>query len=271
MKKLILLLLALAPLFAAAQTPSYELMLDDIDKAISAEAWNRADSLIEKAIRQDPGNPGNIMLLSNLGMIRFYMGQDSLALETLTEAHRMAPKSVTVLSNRARVYAATGRLSDAILDYNAVEEIDSTYTDTYLHRGFIYLYNGFFDEAEKDLLRFEKSQPDSEETLAAMATLYSITSRPADALSFFGKLIARAPQPEYYSGRAMCLLQLDRLTDAADDIASGFALDPDYGELYLARAILNQKRYERDAARRDASQAIELGVDPQRVHIILGF
>ncbi len=274
MKKLLLRLFgaisAFTPLLAAAQVSSYELMLDDIDKAIAAEAWNRADSLIETAIRQDPGNPGNIMLLSNLGMIRFYMGQDSLALATLTDAHRMAPNSVTVLSNRARVNAATGHISDAILDYNAVELLDSTYTDTYLHRGFIYLYNGFFDEAEKDLSRFEKLRPDSEETLAAMATLYSIISRPAEALPYFGKLIADDPQPEYYSGRAMCLLQLDRLTDAADDIASGLTLDPDYGELYLARAILNQKRYERDAARRDVDRAIELGIDPQRVHIILG-
>lgn len=263
-------LLAFMPLYATAQNLSYELMLDHIDRAIAAEEWSRADSLIETTIRQDPGNPGNIMLMSNLGMIRFYMGQDSLALATLTDAHRMAPNSVTVLSNRARVNAATGHISDAILDYNAVELLDSTFTDTFLNRGLIYLYNGFFDEAEKDLLRYEKSHPDSEDTSAAMAALYSITSRPADALPYFGKLIADDPQPEYYSGRAICLLQLDRLTDAADDISTGLQLDADYGELYLARAILNQKRYERDAARRDAARAIELGIDPQRVHIILG-
>lgn len=262
---------ACAPFFATAQnSATYELLLDDIEKAIAAEAWSRADSLIETTIRQDPGNPGNILLMSNLGMIRFYMGQDSLAVATLTEAHRMAPNSVTVLSNRARVNAAIGHISDAILDYNAVELLDSTYTETYLNRGLIFLYNGFFDEAEKDLTRFEKSNPDSQETATAMAALYSITSRAADALPYFGKLITDDPQPEYYSGRAICLLQLDRLTDAADDISSGLALDPDYGELYLARAILNQKRYERDAARRDADRAINLGIDPKRVHIILG-
>lgn len=248
----------------------YESRLSQIDRAIGRESWHEADSLIVETMRAEPGNPGNLLLLSNLGMIQFYQGKDSLAISTLTHAHEMAPGSVAILANRARVQAALGNAQAALADYDAIERIDSLYPDTYINRGMIYLYSGLFELAEKDLAKANALVPGREEALVATASLYAITSRPEQALECYSKLLRKKPTAEYYAARAMCLLELDRMPEASEDIAAGLELDPDYGELYLARAVWNKKSYEKDAALTDAQRAISLGANPSRVKLMLG-
>lgn len=243
----------------------------EIDRSIAAGQWSTADSLITEAIASRPDDATNVMLLSNLGMIRHYAGNDSLALATLTMAHDAAPLSVTILANRAAVLTSMGRVAEAVDDYDCIELLDSTYSDTYLYRGLIRLYSGNFEDALADLQKREKLSPHNEDSLFAMASFYTITENYENAISYYTQLIRSKPMAEYYAGRALCALQLDRLVDASEDIADGLDLDPDYSELYLCRAILNKKRYCADDARTDADRAIALGINPARIKALLGF
>lgn len=242
-----------------------------IDKAIAGENWDMADSLIVETLTQHPDEATRAMLLSNLGMIRYYAGKDSLAVATLTQAHREAPAAVAILSNRAKVLTSIGHVAAAVADYNQIEQLDSTYSDTYLYRGLIYLYNGYFEDAFRDLNKREQMLPRSEDTLIALASYYTITEDYESAVPYYSELIRDNAQAEYYAGRAMCAIHLNRLYDAAEDIAEGLALDPNYSELYLCRAILNKRRYCPDDAHSDAERAISLGASPTRVNALLGF
>ena len=76
------------------------------DSAIAKEDWRKAEMLLVEALRLEPANPSNVILVSNLGMMRFYQGRDSMAIATLNDAHEMAPRAVVVLSNRGSVLAA---------------------------------------------------------------------------------------------------------------------------------------------------------------------
>lgn len=271
MKKLIIIIAACAFGVNAAWTDSRYLdLVDQADKAAKEQNWQRADSLLVEALRDEPANPSNALLVSNLGMVRFYDGRDSLALATLDDALAMAPNSVAVLANRARVLTANGRVVDAIADYDCIEQIDSTFVDTYLYRGLIYLYGGNFEKAEPDLRRLNTLAPNREETWIAMASYHSILDQPEEALPYYRKLIDHASAPEYYAARAMILIKRDALLDAAEDIASGLELDPNYAELYLCRALLNKKRYLSVESAADAQRAISLGSDPARVKMLLG-
>lgn len=253
------------------QSASYdsEKQFAKIEKAISVKEWDKADSLIVDAITQSSDDAIAPLLLSNLGMIRYYAGKDSLAVATLTHAHSLAPSSVTILANRAKVLTAMGQTAAAIHDYDTIERLDSTYSDTYLYRGLLLLYSGEFEDALTDLQKREQLSPRNEDTLIAMASFYTITENYENAISYYSQLIKADPQAEYYAGRAMCALQLDRLVDASEDIADGLELDPDYSELYVCRAILNKKRYCKDDARSDADTAIHLGANPARVNALL--
>lgn len=271
LKKTILfgVLTAMLPIASIAES-AYMRLIGDADKAIARQDWTSAEQSILEALRTDPSNPGNVMLLSNLGMIQFYTGRDSLALASLTDAHRIAPASVTVLANRARVFTAIGLTDRAVEDYDLIERLDSTAWQPYLYRGLISLAIGDTENAGKDLHKLESLRPDDIDTHIALAALASALEKPDDALPHFQALIRRDPQAEYYAGRAFCLLQKGQLQDAADDIASGLELDDCCAELYVCRALLNKKRYRNDDALADAQRAIDLGANRARIKMLLG-
>lgn len=265
----IFVILLISALSAAAQSNSYNKLIDQADKAIAKQNWETAESCIISAMRAEPDNPGNILLLSNLGMIQFYQGRDSLAIATLTDAHRLAPSSVTVLCNRARVLTSAGMLKAAISDYDAAAALDSTIYQPYLYRGLINLSLGNISEAQVQLTKLNQLFPDLTDTHIALAALYSAIEQPDEAIPHFNLLIKANPQAEYYAGRAMCFIQTDRLIDASEDITSGLELDPECAELYVCRALLNHRAYRRDEAMRDAQRAIDLGTNRQRLYKLL--
>lgn len=248
---------------------NYLKLVGDADKAIAKNDWNEAMRLLTEALHDEPDNPSNVMLLSNLGMIQFYAGADSLALSTLTDAHIMAPESITILTNRARVYASSGRLSEAIGDYNEICRLDSMASAPYLNRGLIYLSVGNLSGASEQLEKLKELAPDALDTATALSALYSATGRPNDALPYYTALIKADPMADDYAGRAMCYLMMENLPEAAEDIASGLELDSNNPELYLCRALLNKMRYRPDDALADGQKAISLGADRNRVKNLL--
>ena len=230
------------------------------DDAVAKNKWGEAITYYEEAMRTEPSNPQNVMLLSNVGMLHHYAGEDSLALHTLSEARAMAPASVVILKNRAQVLADMNRVDDAMRDYDLLLSMDSTYTDAWFGRAALNLRMARYDNAEADALKLLALQPDNLQGKYVLSLIYSNTGRPAEAIPMFTALIDDKPQAPLYADRALCRLQLDELPEAADDIARGLELNPDEAELYYCRAILNLRRFREEDARKDADKAIELGM-----------
>lgn len=241
----------------------YMEMVARADSCIGAEDYAEAIRQLQEAMRLLPSNPNNILLLSNMGMLHYYLGNDSVAVETLNMAHEMAPASVTVLLNRGRVNNTLGREADALRDFTEAARLDSTLTEAWVQRGLLQLRGGDVRGAEASLARAEELDPESRETVVSKALLYSKTNRPKEALPYLNRLIKKEQQSEYYVERAMCRLQLDDLGGAAEDIADGLKLDAGNGDLYVARALLNKRRYREKDAQKDAEQAVKLGADPR--------
>ena len=238
-------------------------LVEKADSAIKAEDYLSAIDFLSEAIRSEPSNPSNVLLLSNSGMLYYYIGQDSLAMETLNIAHRMAPSSVTVLLNRAKVSAGTGNSAQALADYTLVTELDSTLVDPWIQRGILQLRGGDVRGAEASLAEAAKIEPNSRETYVAFALLYSRTKRPSEAIPYLNKLIKKEPLAEYYAERALCRLALDDLSGASSDIGEGIELDNENPDLYVARALLNKRRFREKDAIADAKLALSKGANPQ--------
>ena len=240
------------------------------DDAVAKSKWGEAITDYEEAMRTEPSNPQNVMLLSNVGMLHHYAGKDSLALHTLSEARAMAPASVVILKNRAQVLADMNRVDDAMRDYDLLLSMDSTYTDAWFGRAALNLRMARYDNAEADALKLLALQPDNLQGKYVLSLIYSNTGRPAEAIPMFTALIDDKPQAPLYADRALCRLQLDELPEAADDIARGLELNPDEAELYYCRAILNLRRFREEDARKDADKAIELGMYAPMVNALWG-
>lgn len=234
------------------------------DKAIAKEDWLKAISSLDRAMTLEPDNTGNIMLLSNLGMIQHRIGQDSLAIVTLSEAHRRAPRSVTILLNRAGVLTGMGRDREAMDDYARVIELDSMETDARFNHGLLSMRHRRFADAKADFDWLERKHPTLTKAKIGQAALHSALGEYAEAIPYYTEILEYYKEPEFYGARAYCYLMTDRLQEASDDIAAALEKAPDDGELYLYRAALNKMRYRPDDARADAQRAVELGIDMQR-------
>ena len=260
--------LLFAPLAAKASENGTESLylkkIDEADKACAEGLWHEAENALVEALRAEPANPSNVLLISNLGIIRFNMGQDSLAIATLNDAHSMAPASVTILSNRAKVLAANGYDEEAYLDYSRIIELDSLEISARLPRCLYALRRHDFRTAKSDMEFMEQNFPGKIETEIAGAAVRSGTGDFAGAIPYYSRILLERKDPEYYSGRAYCYLLTGSLQEASDDINSALAITPADGELYLYRAALNKMRYRPADAEADARKAVELGVDKTR-------
>ncbi|MDE6390584.1 MAG: tetratricopeptide repeat protein [Duncaniella sp.] len=244
-------------------------LVEESDKACGECKWEEALRAIDSAIEWEPDNPGNILLLSNKGMIQYNLGLDSLAVATLTEAHKKAPKSVTILSNRARVLTACGRDREAIADYETIMGLDSVNSEARFHHGLLSLRHRDYNSAKADFDWLLANKPDTPESNIAQATMLCALGQYAEAIPYYNHILDEIKEPEYYGARAYCHLMTGELQEASDDIAAALEKSPADGELYLYRAALNKMRYRPDDSRKDALRAIELGIEPSRAQQFL--
>lgn len=244
-------------------------VVERADSAIARSDWAAAESLLTEAISLRPGDPGNVLLLSNLGIVRNQRGDDAGAVEALTDAHHIAPASVTVLSNRARVYLSMGRKNEAVADYEKVMQLDSTLIEPYFYRGMVSFSVGDLEGAEMDFERLRSMDSDAELTLVALAALHTARGENESAAGEYRRLVEMSPAAEYYSGLIENQLALERLSDAAESIAAAMELYPVDPEFYIFRALLNKKRYLYDEVRSDARRAVSLGANAQQVNALL--
>ncbi|MCM1517062.1 MAG: tetratricopeptide repeat protein [Pseudoflavonifractor sp.] len=269
MRLTIYAILAIIAATAHGQTPYLDLV-GEADKALGQNLWQDAETIILDALDTEPSNPSNFLLLSNLGMARFNLGKDSLALEALDKAHELAPGSTVVLANRAKVLQTVGRTDDAYRDYSEIITIDSTLTEPRFMHAMLAVMRRDYLAAEDDVKVLDRLSPDGIEAPTARASLFQHTAQYDKAVSQYDILIERKPSAAYHGGRAACLLMLKRYGEAADDIAAGLRLDPDDGDLYLYRAYLHKLRYQSRDADNDLRQALRLGVDPVRAQLLMG-
>lgn len=269
--RIIVILLSLAALLqsvpAAAQDLSaeYVALLDRADSLIKTSDWEGAENCFMDAMRRHPANPMNVLVMSNVGLMRHYSGRDSLALEILDQAVAIAPAAVTVRSNRAKVLTALGRLDKAVDDYTEILRLDSMLIEPRHLRCMINMSRGRFEYAEADGDFLVRHFPEATETAESNAFVLMAASKYREAISFLNHLIQKQPTATNYGERAFCHLKLDNLNEASADINDAIRLDPANGDLLLYRAILNKKRYRPRDAADDAAQAIKLGVSPEKV------
>ncbi len=243
----------------------YFILIGESEKALSDSDYKSAALRLVEAMGVEPDNPLNIALMSNLGMIYFYDGQDSLALSCLDKVVQQEPALVMGHENRARVLSGLGRDREALAEYGKVIELDSLNTDARFYHGMMSLYGGNMSDAEQDFAVLERVIPLARTTYLAMGTLYAMTGRDKQAIPYWRKLVDVEPAAEYIASLSGCYLATGDLVAASDMIVRGLELYPEDGELYYYRAWLKRDRYQMDEAKDDAQKALSLGVNKQKI------
>lgn len=247
---------------------SYMKLVEKAEKTIDKGEYLEGARLLLQAMKLEPDNAGNVMLLSNVGMLYHYCGLDSMAIVTMNQVAEMAPESVTINSNRARVLEETGMLDEAFDAYGRVLALDSTLVEPRISRGIILLRSGDVMAAEQEIAGLSPDLKDSR-YMGLMALLAEARADYQKAIVYYTRLLDAEKSADIYAARAMCHVRLENLTDASEDIQNAIELDADCAEAYVARACMKRRSFLNDESLNDAQHAIDLGADRNRVRALL--
>lgn len=252
----------------ASRLAGSERYLADADSAricIAAEKWSEAEEYLLHALRLEPANFNNSLLLSNLGVVRTHLENYDAALEAFDISLAIAPHSSATYTNRARTYLRLDRQQEAIADLSSALEIDPGLISQRKIRGFLLLAAGKTEEAKQDFELIEHIKPVDADVLAGLADCCARTGDSGRAIELYTEAIKLHPDEMLYASRAELHLAAGDTAAALDDVRDGLMSAPRSARLLLIRAAINRSRYQNAAAENDIKTAIEYGADLQTV------
>ncbi len=161
MTRILTIMLLLAGLFMQAfashhnqdskpEDSAYMALAGKADSLMQAADWAAAAECYREAMRSEPGNGLNPLLMCNLGMCLNEAGDASGAIIALSDARRMMLSSITAALNRAQVFRSAGMYAEAFADLSDALAIDSTLVEARLIHGMIALRTDSMEIARRD-------------------------------------------------------------------------------------------------------------------------
>ena len=241
------------------ETPYFQ-AIDSAQNHIYSHDWPVAEQWLFRAIKAEPDNPNNSLLLSNIATLQRYQGRLAEAVKNYTLALDLTPHAVTLLLNRAALYVELDSVARAVDDYERVCELDMYNTEARYSLGVLAMEQGDNRRAEDLFNEIKRINPNSGLYHEGMGLLHKRQGNYSRAAELFGQVIKVQPNAQLLGNRADCYLAMKRLNDAEQDIRSALEMNPEDPYLYVLRAKLNKLRFERDDMNRDIATAVSLGL-----------
>ena len=233
---------------------------------LDADSLPEAEEALREALRIEPGNPGNGMLLLNLGTIQRRQGKLKEAEESYTIGLAFLPNNLSLLNSRAQLFAEMEKYPDAINDYTEVIYHEPENENAYYERALCKLMNQDTLGARLDLEQIDRFNPNSAKSRLGMAYVYKAQQMWREASELYDALIERNPRnASLLRERAEVFYFSNRMGAALDDVNKSIDYDPRDPYSYLLRAQIRYAKGDREFARRDLNQALELGLNKEEV------
>lgn len=267
MKKIYFLLSVLILLSAQAfAQKSYEAYVQDAFDYTEAKDFAAAEQAYKAALRLEPANPSNIMLMMNLGTIQRFIGKFEEALISYDVVVQRNPQLAYVLENRARLYCDMDRYEDALKDYSTIILHHPDNLDALYNRGLVYIILRKLDEAEGDFNAVLQQREGDKNAKAGLAMILKRRGLWKEAEQAYSDLIAEdKTNGELYANRAECYLNIPRLRSLSDDLDKAVEYGYDNYSINILRGQLRLAQFDKDAAREQFEKAIERGADKEVV------
>ena len=237
---------------------------------LDADSLPEAEEALREALRIEPGNPGNGMLLLNLGTIQRRQGKLKEAEESYTIGLAFLPNNLTLLNSRAQLFAEMEKYPEAINDYTEVIYHQPENEEAYYERALCKLMNQDTLGARLDLEQIDRFNPNSAKSRLGMAYVYKAQQMWREASELYDALIERNPRnASLLRERAEVFYFSNRMGAALDDVNKSIDFDPRDPYSYLLRAQIRYAKGDREFARRDLNQALELGLNKEEVRDLI--
>ena len=258
--------------FTRAFSQTYDELIDFSFKYIEMNDFQSAETSLKEALRLEPANQRNVLLLSNLGTIQRSLGKQEDAVISYTAALSRAPRNVTFLANRASLYTEMGLAENAITDYTSLLWIEEYNEDALYERGLLYLRVKNFHAAQTDFEKIVEINPNTLSGRMGIASLCKLRKEYDEAEKIYAFLLDKVnDNADIYAGRAELYLLTEKNSKAMSDINKSISINPQNPYTYMLRARVKLLQYEKVSARSDIEKAISLGYSPEDAAELLQF
>lgn len=264
MKKALLFLIFLIS-SSICQARTYIECAEVADSLIAGGELHKAEEVLLEALRAEPANPLNPMLLSNLGIIRLRIGNNKSALEALDAAIAMTPNSTVAINNRAKVKIGMNNYQGALDDLDKVINIDDKHIDARLTRGNIYLMMKNPEAAKADFKKVLDYDADNIEAMSGIAHTLETQSDFEGAMQYYNRALLENENCELYADRALLKIRMGDLRGADEDVRDGLTKCGADGNIILIRGYLSRLRFRNKEAGDDLQLARKYGADPELI------
>ena len=218
---------------------------------------------LQNAMKLDPANENNSVLLLNLGIIQRQLGHYDDAYISFTAALPNNPIPDIVLHNRASLLVLLGRFDEAMGDYNALIKENPQDVEAYYRRGLLFLEENKRSRAEENFRVSEKIDPDNMYTKLSKALIYKLDDKWQLAEMVYTDLIENEsdPDPIFYLNRAETYINTGKTLLASADLRSVEMLQKDNPYFYFLRGRVRLEQFDKIAAKADFEKARSMGYD----------
>lgn len=227
---------------------------------MEANDLDNAEESLKSALRLEPANPQNCLLLSNLGTIQRQQGKPEDALLSYSSALMLMPKSILLLGNRAALYSELEKWDEAEADYTTILYLEQDHEESLYRRGVIRLQRGDTLAARTDFERILKSSATSWRGRMGVASMLKASGDYVMAAEMYSQIIkANDKNAELFLRRAEVYYLDNKLSKAANDINRSIELDTEDPLAYVVRGRIRFAQYDKISALKDYETAAEMG------------
>lgn len=250
--------------FLSVSGQSYDELINKSLDYIDSKEYAAAEETLKQAMRKEPANPGNILLLSNLGTIQRELGKNNEALISYNSALAKYPNTTPILMNRAALYCDMDSLNLAMNDYNKILSFDQDNINALYQRGLLYLTEKNLLAAESDFEHILEIQPKNIKAKSSLAFAQKSRGDWQAAEAIYTDLIYEYKQiSDLYVNRAECYLQLKKLGRAKEDLQKAQEMGYEDPFLYILKGQLAIQQFDKLTAKRNFETALELGANKE--------
>ena len=245
----------------AGGSARYLELADSANFYISRENWPKAEEKLIEALRLEPANFSNSLLLANLGVVQTAKGEYEKALESLSLGLNIAPKSAILLNNRAHTYLLTENVEAAKKDLDKSLQIDSLQEWTLKTRAFIYIQDQDKENAKEVLNKLKKEFPNNPGIGSGFAAIAEMEGNLPEAIKNYREALkADAYDDDSREALILLLIKSNDYTAARKEIREGLDLNSENPMYYILRGYLHRLNFRLDEAQADKKIAISKGL-----------